>query len=191
MDTGKLGILTRSTLRLGASSAFIALLLLRPTLAHSAQTFGAWQVALSADLTNIYAATKNDSGAVLGEYCFPRKGSCVWALGIPTSCDDGHVYPLLANSDIGSAQIRIQCQGPVDGKLYSYAFTNFKSIDHLVKRASRVGFAMPLQADRFRVVRFVLNGASAALKTMRIAATKLMDSKPHRKHKTDTKDEII
>jgi hypothetical protein len=51
----------------------------------------------------------------------------------------------------------------LDGKAV-YAFTNFDSIDGVVRSASRIGIASPMKNGLFQVSRFSLDGASAALK---------------------------
>lgn len=140
---------------------------------NAADNFGAWSVDMGDDHSFIYAATVNDSGGLLGEYCTPSEGSCMWVLGISTKCDTGHQYPVLANADTGAVELEIVCNGELPNGMYKYAFSSFDQIDSLVKAATRIGFAMPMQGDQFRVVRFQLNGASAAVASMRTAAEKM------------------
>ena len=54
--------------------------------------------------------------------------------------------------------------------LYRYVFTDFDSVNNSVLKSQRIGFAFPLRGDQFIVVRFDLDGAFAALRTMRAAA---------------------
>jgi hypothetical protein len=39
-------------------------------------TFGDWFVGTTEDKTGVFAATINDSGGLLGEYCFFKTGKC-------------------------------------------------------------------------------------------------------------------
>lgn len=130
------------------------------------------------DPAMMYAVVLNDSGALFGEYCYPDKHSCLWLISLSTECEKNHKYPVLANSDGGAVHLTIQCQGAIgndDDKKYAYVFTDFDEINDLVKHAKRVGFALPLQSDRFRVVRFSLEGAASAIAEMRGKAADVMD----------------
>lgn len=154
-----------------------------------AQTYGSWTVDTADDKSYLYAATANDSGNVLGEYCYPQQGSCVWILGMATSCEENHTYPMLANADVGAQHLEVVCRGQLPSKLYQYVFTKFDDIDRIVKQGSKVGFAIPLQEDQFRVVRFLLVGATAAIKNMRATATGMNSG--HHKQSTGTADQDI
>lgn len=170
-------------------AAILSLIQIVGTTAKADETYGSWSVALGDDRSFVYAATANDSGALLGEYCYPDKGSCIWILGTKTKCEDGHEYPVLANSDTGAVQLQVKCNGLAPNNLYSYAFTSFADVDQLVKGGTRVGFALPLQADEFRVVRFLLNGSNAAIDSMRGIATKMNVGRV--RGKTGTRDQDI
>ena len=147
---------------------FIAILLISIPVLCSAQfnTIGRWGV----DTTYsefMYAATLNDTGSVFGQYCYKSTQSCLYLIGLKTSCNVGHRYYVLSNSDIGSNVFEIYCNGPLISGLYQYVFTNFNKIDDLVKNGSRVGFAMPLQDSTFIVVRFSLYGSTSAVERLR------------------------
>lgn len=152
------------------------------TIAFAATSFGSWASGSADDGSNLYAASINDSGSVLGQYCYISSGNCVWLLAISASCEDGSEYPVMANSDTGAVQLKVSCKGKV-GDLYSYVFSEFEGIDTIVKTGKRIGFALPLQQDQFRVVRFKLDGSVDAIKIMRNSAQKVFD-----KSKTGTKD---
>jgi hypothetical protein len=145
-----------------------------------AQDFGKWTV-VTDDPTMMYAVTFNDSGALFGQYCYPDKGTCLWLMSTSTSCEKDHKYPILANSDGGAVQLTLQCQGPIGDKgtdaKYAYVFTDFDEVSDLVKNATRIGFAVPLQADQFKVVRFEVDGSAAAISAMRDKASAAMDDK--------------
>lgn len=134
--------------------------------AAHAQTFGDWFVDTKGP-TALYAASVNDSGHVFGQFCFPGADSCVWLIGLQTGCEKGAQYPVLANSDAGAVHLKMFCDGQLDSGKYRYVFTDFDEVDDLVRQATRIGFALPLQEDQFRVVRFNVRGAAAALSVMR------------------------
>ena len=130
------------------------------------QRYGSW-------LTNtdsndfVYAATLNENEHLFGQYCFPAEGACVWLLGFRTGCQQGDSYPALANSDSGAAHIEIICGGRLENGLYRYALADFDTIDDLVKKGGRLGFAVPFKEDQFRLIRFDLTGARAAIDAIR------------------------
>ncbi len=159
------------------AALFLALLLGIGSVIPTAQgqVFGHWV----ADTTNrayLYASTQNDSGHVLGQWCYPADGQCFWLLGIRAGCEQGERYPVLVNSDSGSYSLEIYCNGPLASApgMYRYVFTEFDRITNPVMSSTRIGFAMPLKGDQFSVIRFDLNGAGAALRAMRaVAATRV------------------
>lgn len=137
-----------------------------------AQEIGAW---LAETKTSLYAVTSSDSGNLFGQRCDASEGSCYYFLGLSSSCDEDSTYPVLANSDAGSASMQLICRGSttVDRpKMYRYFFSDFDAIDQIVRNATRVGFASPLRGDQFSVVRFSLQGAVTAITVMRNAAEK-------------------
>jgi hypothetical protein len=63
--------------------------------------------------------------------------------------------------------------------MYRYAFTDFDSIDGLVAKSSKIGVALPLEGDQFRVIRFDLNGATKAVGSMRgVAERRTQPTRP-------------
>ncbi|MGI9247012.1 MAG: hypothetical protein ACR2I8_09995, partial [Steroidobacteraceae bacterium] len=81
------------------------------------RNFGDWSVALIDDASAVYASTINDSGEVLGEYCYFSDGNCLWLMGMETTCKEGDTYLLLANSSTGAAHLKVHCFGALnDGK---------------------------------------------------------------------------
>jgi hypothetical protein len=136
-----------------------------------------------------YAARANDSGHFLGQYCYQSKGSCLWLLAIKTRCDEGDKYPVLINSDAGSAQVEVHCLGHLPSAgMYRYAFTDFELIDRTVRNGRRIGFAIPLESDQFRVLRFDLTGASSALNSMRARAQANSQTRPAIRN---TRDQVM
>ena len=138
--------------------------------------FGAWSVGVISGNDGLYAATVNDSGGVLGQYCLLSDGNCYWLLANNINCDDGTRYPVLINADAGASSTEIFCM-KLEGRP-RYAFTDFDAIDRVIKASSRIGLAFPLKDGYFSVNRFSLEGASAAVSVMRDRAASLKQNKP-------------
>ena len=126
-----------------------------------AQTYSDWTVGRIDGGGGYYAATVNDSGNVLGQYCYPE--GCVYLLAFKTSCKQGSKYPVLVNSDKGSKAVELYCGRSLRNGYYQYIFTEFDEMHRTVLEAARVGFAFPLQGDEFIVVRFSLIGSNEAI----------------------------
>lgn len=107
-----------------------------------------------------------------------------------TACNEGDKYSVLANSDAGAAHISVYCGAQLKGGLYRYIFSEFDAVDNIIKEGARVGFAVPLQSDNFRVVRFNLSGAKSAIALLRAAAEKAAENKTTTKPK-GTKDQNL
>lgn len=154
-----------------------------------AQTFGEWSAGITDSGELLYAITVNDSGNLLGQYCVPATGSCIWLLGMSAACKEDDQYPILANSDAGAVHIMVRCDAKLEKGLYRYVFTDFDTVNGIITKGLRIGFAVPLQTDQFRVVRFDLSGSRRAITLMRTAA-----EEAHKKStlkKTDTKDQNL
>ncbi len=144
----------------------------------SAQTVGDWTYSLR---DPFYAATINDSGNVFGQWCDLDDRSCFYLVAFPTRCEEDDKYPVLINSDKGSFSTTLICRGKLKNRnLYRYVFANFDQIDGLAKSAQRVGVAIPLEGDEFRVIRFSLVGASVALTAMRAAGDRAVPASDRR-----------
>lgn len=140
-----------------------------------AQTFGTWTASASNPQFQS-ALTQNDSANILGQFCYLESGYCVWLLALRTGCEQGARYPVLINSDFGSASTQVYCDGPLQTDipklrgLFRYVFTDFDTVTNSVVKSQRIGFAFPLLGDQFSVVRFDLTGALPALRAMRASA---------------------
>ncbi len=164
-----MGIKKNATAIVLASS--LALLYCSPVPASGAN-FGDWRTGVTMNGKVFFAYTQNDSGQAFGEWCSLDSGYCTWVIGMSVGCDKNLAYPVLANSDIEAESLSINCAGTIeDTALSRYAFTDFKSVKSLLKGAHVVGFAMPMQSDQFRVVKFSLDGCSDAISAMEAGAT--------------------
>ncbi len=147
----------------------LALGVLPPAAAADTESFGNWMVGTIEGGEGYFAATVNDSNAVLGQYCYLESGDCLWLLATSTNCEEGERYPVLVNADAGSAQLELVCRKL--GKKPRYIFTNFESIDKSIRNSGKyIGFAFPLQSGLFQVDRFLLDGAVESLARMRAVA---------------------
>jgi hypothetical protein len=149
----------------GVLMSFAAVVMLSgsPALAQ-VKTFRDWAVGVTADKEGLFAATVNESGGVFGEYCYPAQSNCWWVLSNDTICEDGSKYPVLVNTDKGSASTQIVCM-KVDGKS-RYVFAPYKEIETIIEGARWLGMAFPMQNGRFQVSRFSLDGAAEAVPFM-------------------------
>lgn len=157
--------------------------------ASHAKSAGTWTTGITDSGELFYAATVNDSGNLLGEYCSPNTGDCIWLLGMRTACKEGDQYPVLANSDAGASHILVYCSAKLDNGLYRYVFTEFDAINNIITNGSRLGFAVPLKEDQFRVIRFHLKGSNRALTQMQ-EAVRVVQEKSSSKN-TGTRDQDI
>jgi hypothetical protein len=149
----------------------LATVLLVPGLGVAA-TYADWEAFTDRAGSCWSAATINGGQEVFGQWCYADKGTCIWLIGITTRCDKGKTYPVLASSDAGVVQLEVQCLGKLEVTgAYELAFTKFDDIDGIARKATRVGFTIPLKPDQVRVARFSLSGAVRALTAMREAAS--------------------
>lgn len=117
-----------------------------------------------------YAATANDEGHILGQYCYYANGTCVYVVTLGIKCSQGAEYPALINSNIGAMEVRLVC-GHKTGNEYAFYLKSFKSIDDAVRQARYLGFAVAMDSGKFKVVRFSLSGSTYAIEMMRALAS--------------------
>jgi hypothetical protein len=92
-------------------------------------------------------------------------------LGLSARCKTGTKYPVLVNSDVSAQSLEVGCTGETAGQAgtYGLVFTDSEAIGSMIARSTRLGIAFPLKGDQFRVVRFDVTGAPAALAAARAA----------------------
>jgi hypothetical protein len=70
---------------------------------------------------------------------------------------------VLANAGSGASALDVVCFGPLPNSTISaYAFNDWKALEAALRDSSLIGFAVPLESDKFTVVRFPLVGRSDA-----------------------------
>jgi hypothetical protein len=134
--------------------------------------FGDWAVGVLEDKTATYAATVNDSGALLSEVCLLESGTCFWVLVMDIRCEGDHQFPLLGSTASGATSLTVTCGGAAEKSkgTYRYVFTDWKNFESLIEDSRLVSFAFPLESEQFRVVRFSLSGRADAMALAEAAA---------------------
>lgn len=141
----------------------LALALLVAAGSANAQSTTAWTYDISGP--EVYTAeVSNESGGSFGRICYASSQLCYWVLVVDIVCDDKATYPLLANTEAGAYMLNLRCVhiGKTD-KDKLLVFNEFEQVEKFVEAGGRVGFAVSMQGGNFRVVRFTLNGAKAAV----------------------------
>ena len=134
-------------------------------------TSGDWSWSIE-DPEMFYAATENSAGQVLMQLCDTEDGTCFYAVGFNTTCDEGDSYPALVNSDAGTASIELYCGSASDDGTNLMLVKDFDQMDGFVRTAKKIGFALPMKGDEFKAVRFSLKGSVAAIDAMRKIAAR-------------------
>jgi hypothetical protein len=83
------------------------------------------------------------------------------------SCADGEQHPVLLNTDRAASHQVVQCMGMVPGIGSALAFVDFDRVDAALRGGSVVGIAIPEHTDAIGVAHFKLDGAFAAIDSMR------------------------
>jgi len=165
---------------------YLSALLLSADASAQQLSFGNWSIGPTSSGAGFYASTVNDSGHLLGRYCF-GSDSCVYLLGISTACTKGQRYPVLVNATTGSKTLEVFCNGPMEGgKKYQYVFTAFDQIQQVILQATKVGFALPLAGTAFTVIPFSLVGSNEAIAAM--SAALIASTSPATAQKRSTRD---
>lgn len=120
---------------------------------------------------DLYAATTNDDGQVLAQFCTVADATCQWVLVTQDTCEVGKTRtPTLISAPAGATSATMACLSttPSGGKtLYRLGFYPFDSVDAAFRQTGIVGIAIPLESGQFRVVRFSLVGGTAVIDRMR------------------------
>lgn len=134
-----------------------------------------------------YAATMNDSERLLGQFCKYDDGVCTYRVTFGASCEKDSDYPSILNSSLGSHSVNLVCLYNADDGEGVFAISPFEKIDELVKKSDSIGFAVPMDDSKFKVVRFSLSGSTYAIAMMRAGAELLVE--PEEAKQTKIKDE--
>jgi hypothetical protein len=137
-----------------------------------------------------YAITMNSKEHILGQYCYLDSGVCIYMVGLNITCQLGSTYPSMVNSDKGAVHVSLECSHRVDGQNV-LAVREFSLIDAIVRKASHIGFVIPMENDKFKVARFSLMGSSDALDQMRAAAKRAIGIEEAPEEKVLPDEEIM
>lgn len=118
-----------------------------------------------------FTASSNEAAHLLGQYCYIAPETCYYTVAFNITCKKGESYPVLVSTELGAEHMNAVCSN-TSGSPHLLVLDNFAVIDRLVRNASRIGFAMPLNNDQFKISRFDLTGAAHAIDLMRGAAEK-------------------
>lgn len=114
----------------------------------------------------VYAGTMNKNNNLLGQFCYGEDEGCYYIVTFDAACNPGDTYPVLINSNLGASSKQVVCDTELSEQgLYKY-YIAYEEIDDLVQTAKSIGFAIPMQSDQFKAVRFSLDGASDAIDFM-------------------------
>jgi hypothetical protein len=118
------------------------------------------------DTSGYYAATANESGRILGQYCYLSDNTCIYTVSFGITCEEGDKHPVLVNSNTGVLSVDIICGHKMSANENAFYITPFDAIDNTVRNASTIGFALAMESGRFKVVRFSLAGSTYAIESM-------------------------
>ena len=156
------------------------------------QQFGDWSAGLNDPRTVSYAATVNDSGSLLGDYCNFSVGKCFWTIVMEPACTGSATYPVLGNTSSGAVQMQLQCDGKTDNGSYRYLIVDWKNLELLLKDSNLVSFAFPMQGGVFKVIRFSLTGRTDAVSLAEnIAASQTAPNQNRSATKRNTSDTTL
>lgn len=159
-----------------AVRSLLTVLIVTFTSSSSSQTYGSWTVGTGSDGMP-FVVTTNDSGAMLGKWCTATSATCFWMLvTTQPKCQEGAMPPMLVNAaGLGAKAINSTCVQPItiSGQInYRLLLAPHDDVENIVSGATKIGFAMALEEDGFRVIRFSLNGSSLALTRWSVLAEK-------------------
>ena len=126
--------------------------------------FGQWHAGI--DATGIYAYTENESGAQFGLACID--GQCAYYLYTRAGCMLGQKYDLLLSNLAAGDPVKMYgltpraiCNRGNDANIRMLYFVDRDM--PLLTAGSEIAIAVPGEDTQFRVSKFSLDGASAAI----------------------------
>lgn len=126
--------------RLSWYPAAALLLMLCSAQALPQASVGGWYESWRVDVVEnktYAAATFSESGALLGQFCYPNLSRCIWSIGLPTACKKRNKHPVLANTDSGATSLSVVCDGAIKTGAYRYSFSDFAAVTQFLEKSSR------------------------------------------------------
>lgn len=160
----------KSTAALG-----VAVLISASAWGQEVRNFDDWAMSYSTEGTP-FILTRNDSGSLFGQWCDAEESSCYWILASQTPCKKGNEAPALVSAEGGVTAITTICSTPITvaGKLmYRVLLSPFDDMEKIIKGGARISFALAVENDNFRVIRYSLKGVSLANLAMNRAKLEL------------------
>ncbi len=136
----------------------------------------------------VYAATQNQDGRILGQYCYFSESSCVYLVSLGITCESGSDYPSILNSSAGVTDVNLFCGHEYQGENVFF-IKPFDVVDNIIKKADNVGFAVAMEEGTFKVVRFSLSGSTYAIEMMRAGAEILNEARQKYEQKQKVRSE--
>jgi hypothetical protein len=130
----------------------------------SAQHHGSWEVVQATGGGKFFVAfTSSENGDMLRYLCGAER--CAWALTSRTPCDSSGGYGALASKTPGGSQFfEMKCMGEAPGTgWFDVVFLDQEAATQMIREKGVIGFAVALESGRFKVSRFVTEGAVAAM----------------------------
>lgn len=132
-----------------------------------------------------YAGTEHPGNQALMQLCDTEDGACFYAVSFGMRCKEGETYHALVNSDAGNGSVELYCGAELKGSNLLFV-QDFEQIDGLVRKAHRIGFALPMRGDEIKTVRFILKGSVAAIDAMRQVLARSAPAQPKTRKAKDT-----
>jgi hypothetical protein len=147
----------------------LALAMVQPVVAHAQDLrYGAWEADLSNASVATEATTVNQSGSRFGFICVISISQCTYYISAHTTCEPGSTSAVLINTDAGTLMSKITCT-KLSGSYYN-AIQDTADLHRAVTASNTIGIAIPMENGHFKVVRFSLAGANAAIYAVSNAA---------------------
>jgi hypothetical protein len=142
--------------------------------ASAGQRIGAWEVSLVAEDMQV-AQTVNSAGSLAGVLCFISTNACSAYISSDVACEEKAKYPLMINATTGANLSMSTCITVKNAQFLM--IDNFAATVAAFESGGEVGFAIPLEGGKFRVLRFDCAGATAAIRQARANPMKPVQSK--------------
>lgn len=136
-------------------------------------------ISMSSDTFNM-AITMNEEESLLGQYCYFKSKKCIYQITIHIECDEGGDYPALLVVKSGSQALDLLCVTS-DSQSSTFAVIGFDEFDQVIRGQSRIGIAVGMADERFKVSRFSLKGSVKAIDHMRLGTVRLIENRPDNK----------
>jgi hypothetical protein len=123
---------------------------------------GDWVLDLDNTSGLTQAFTANQSGSTFGFICSISSNGCFYYFSPQATCEAGAAGGILINLDAGALSATTECA--ILGSSYYSLIKETKDIHLAIIGSNNIGIAIPMKDGQFKVVRFSLRGAEAAIR---------------------------